>query len=133
MLDGFSNFCQCFLVRSFNQQTTKKYIQLLKMLKIVLKTYSLVIDWKKKKRKFNLKNIHKYFKSTYCGNNFIVSIIISAALKYSFAMWGSSQAALYRQLSPIKYPNASVASPSDTTFSESNVVNFNTWKSFQSL
>lgn len=55
-------------------------------------------------------------------------MIISAALKYSFATWGSSQAALYRQVSPIKYPSASVTSLSDTTFSENKVVNFDTRK-----
>lgn len=55
-------------------------------------------------------------------------MIISAALKYSFATWGSSQAALYRQVSPIKYPSASVTSLSDTMFSENKVVNFDTRK-----
>lgn len=47
----------------------------------------------------------------------MVSIIISAAPKYSFATWGSSQAALYKHVSPIRYPKARATSPSDTTFS----------------
>lgn len=55
---------------------------------------------------------------TYCGINFIVCKSISAAPRYSLAMCGSSQAALYKQVSPIRYPRASASSPSDTIFSE---------------